>query len=109
VPLDPELSRRAILGRVVRGLPPRPTETLAQLAELTVSPGEVRLYAPDISRTGVLLGRFAEPPIAQLDRPGGGRAGVLRLPASGVALPWRVTVASNQPVTVCGLGAGRST
>jgi hypothetical protein len=109
VPLDPELSRRAILGRVVRGLPPRPTETLAQLAELTVSPGEVRLYAPDISRTGVLLGRFAEPPIAQLDRPGGGRAGVLRLPASGVALPWRVTVASNQPVTVCGFGAGRST
>jgi hypothetical protein len=106
IPLDPELSRKAILGRVVRGLSPRPTETLAQLAELTVPPGELRLYAPDVSRTGILLARFAEPPTAQLDRPGGDRAGVLRLPASGLALPWRVTVAANQPVTVCGSGAG---
>ena len=65
----------------------------------------LELSAPDISRTAILVGRFASPPSAQLDRPERARFGTLRLPADGLTLPWRVIVASSEPVTVCGLSA----
>jgi hypothetical protein len=100
--LDPDPSDRLRLKRALRGLPPIPTGRVPQLAELATPPGGMRLYARDISRTAVLLGRFADPPSVQLDRPPPGRAGLLRLPANGLALPWRVVVASDQTVTACG-------
>ncbi len=103
VPLIPDPSPQLKLKRALRGLPPTPTQTAVELAELTAPSGGLQLRAPEISNTAVLVGRFAEPPGAQLRRPRHGRVGVLRLPASGLALPWRVTVASNDPVTVCGL------
>lgn len=108
--LNPDPSDQLRLKRALRGLPPVPTQTVMELAELTSPRGGMRLYAPEISKTALMIGRFWQPPTAQLDRPGHGHAGLLRLPANGLALPWQVTVASNRPVTVCGLGArGRRT
>jgi hypothetical protein len=108
VPIDANPSPQLKLKRTLRGLPPTPTLRVPLLAEVTSPAGGVRVFAADLRRTALLVGRFWEPPTAQLDRPRSGRAGVLRLPASGLALPWRVTVASDRPVTVCGLGAGGS-
>ena len=105
VPIDANPSDRLKLSRRLRGLPPTPSLRVPPLAEVTSPALGLRVLAPDISRTALLVGRFWEPPSAQLDRPRRGRAGIVRLPASGVALPWRVTVASDRPVTVCGLGA----
>jgi hypothetical protein len=103
VPLDPDPSQQLRLKRALRGLPPTPTQTVVELAELTAPRGGLQLRAPEINKTAVLVGRFSEPPGAQLERPHRGRWGALRLPTGDLALPWRVTVASNQPVTVCGL------
>ena len=44
------------------------------------------LSAADVSKTAILVGRFAAP-LAQLDRPERARFGTLRLPAAGLALP----------------------
>jgi hypothetical protein len=103
--LNPDPSQRLKLRRALRGLPPDPTRTVPQLAELAPPPSGLRLFAPDLSQTAVLLGRFLEPPLAPLDRPPRARAGLLRLPADGLDLPWHVTVASSEPMTVCGVGA----
>jgi hypothetical protein len=108
VPLSPNPTAELRLKRALRGLPSTPTQTAVLLAELTAPPGGLELRAAQISRTAILVGRFAEPPGAQLERPRRGHSGLLRLPSSGLALPWRVTVASNQPVTVCGLGHRRA-
>jgi hypothetical protein len=103
VPLEADPSDR-LLKRALRGLPPTPSRRVTQLAQLTAPPRGITLHAADLSRTAILVGRFWEPPAAQLERPGRGRVGVLRLPDSGLALPWRIIVASNRPVTACGLG-----
>jgi hypothetical protein len=97
--LDPNPSKKVALRRAVRGEAP---PTVPALAELAPPSEGLRLSAPDISRTAILLGRFARPS-AQLDRPERARFGTLRLPAAGLTLPWRVIVASRKPVTVCGL------
>ncbi len=102
VPLDPNPSKKAAFRRALRGEAPPTVPKLAQLAP----PSEgLELSAPDISRTAILVGRFASPPTAQLDRPERAHFGTLRLPADGLRLPWQVIVASSVPVTVCGLSA----
>jgi hypothetical protein len=54
-----------------------------------------------------LLGRFAEPPSVGLERLHHGTAASVRIPPDALAWPWRVTVASNAPVTVCASGRSR--
>jgi len=103
VPLNPNPSRKAALRRLLRGEAPPARSTAPELAELAPPNGGLRLSAPDISKTAILVGRFASPPSAQLDRPERAHFGTLRLPADGLTLPWRVIVASSEPVTVCGL------
>ncbi|MEK6326931.1 MAG: hypothetical protein AABM66_05305 [Actinomycetota bacterium] len=101
VPLDPSPSNKVALRWALRGETPPTVPELAELAP----PGEgLVLATPDISKTAILVGRFA-PPAAPLDRPERARFGTLRLPAAGLAQPWRVIVASSEPVTVCGLSA----
>jgi hypothetical protein len=102
VPLDPNPSKKAAFRRALRGEAPPTVPKLAQLAPPSEGLG---LSAPDISRTAILVGRFASPPTAQLDRPERAHFGTLRLPADGLRLPWQVIVASSVPVTVCGLSA----
>jgi hypothetical protein len=81
----------------------RPNPMVPQLAELAPVSGHLLLLSPDIGRTAVLLGQFAEPPSAQLADFHGGRAASLRIPPDGSNRPWNMTVASSAPVTVCGL------
>ncbi len=99
VPLNPNPTKKVALRRAIRGAAP---PTVPKLAELVPPSEGLGLSAPDISKTAILVGRFA-PPSAQLDRPERARFGTLRFPADGLTLPWRVIVASSQPVTVCGL------
>jgi hypothetical protein len=80
----------------------RPSPTVPELAELTPTGRHLLLLSPDLGRTAILLGRFAEPPSAQLPSVGG-RAASLRIPPDGFDRPWKMTVASSVPVTVCGL------
>jgi hypothetical protein len=101
VPL-PLSAKRALSAFSVGGLGPRPM--VPQLAELAPVSGHLLLLSPDIDRTAILLGRFAEPPTAQLAAFHGGRAASLRIPLDGSHRPWNMTVASSAPVTVCGLG-----
>jgi hypothetical protein len=102
VPLNPNPSKTAALKRVLRGEAAPARSTAPELAELAPPNEGLRLSAPDISKTAILVGRFA-PPSAQLDRPERAHFGTLRLPADGLTVPWRVIVASSEPVTVCGL------
>ena len=99
VPLEPEPVHdgRPEAGDTRGGAPTAP-----KLAELSAPSEGLVLSAPDISKTAILVGRFA-PPSAQLDRPERARFGTLRFPADGLTPPWRVIVASSEPVTVCGL------
>ncbi len=99
VPLNPNPSSEMTLRWALRGEAP---PTVPELAELAPPSEGLLLATPDISKTAILVGRFA-PPLAQLDRPERARFGTLRLPAAGLAQPWRVIVASSEPVTVCGL------
>jgi hypothetical protein len=101
VPLNPSPD---LLARALSGRSAKPGRMAPELAELAPPPRGLRLYAADMSKTAVLLGRFAQPPSAQLDRPQQGRAAILRFPHDGIPLPWHVTVASNGPVTACGIG-----
>jgi hypothetical protein len=103
VPLNPNPSKKVVLRRALRGgaLPAR--SMAPELAELAPPSEGLGLSAPDLSKTAILVGRFAEPPSAQLERPERAHFGTLRLPAYGLTLPWRVIVASSDPVTVCGL------
>jgi hypothetical protein len=104
VPLIPNPSKERALKRILRGLPAKPTKAVPALAEVAPRRGGLSLVARDIGDTAVLLGRFLEPPTAQLDRPPHGRAGLLLLPDDGLNLPWHVTVASSEPIGVCGAG-----
>ena len=97
--MNPNPSSEIALRWALRGEAP---PTVPALAELAPPSEGLLLAAPDISKTAILVGRFA-PPSAQLDRPQRARFGTLRLPAAGLAQPWRVIVASSEPVTVCGL------
>ena len=92
VPLNPNPSKTVALRRALRGAAP---PTVPELAELAPPSEGLVLSAPDISKTAILVGRFA-PPSAQLDRPERARFGTLRFPADGLTLPWRVIVASSR-------------
>jgi hypothetical protein len=96
-------------GCVVLSAPPAggatQTETLgARLAELALPPQGVEISSEDMSRVHALLGKFAPPsvPLAAAS----GRRAVLRTPADESSTPWKLTVASNQRVAVCGIPGG---
>jgi hypothetical protein len=103
IPLNPNPSPERALKYLFRGEPVKPIPTVPELAELDPRGRGLRLHAPEVHNTAVLLGRFAQPPSGQLPRPGPGRAAWLRIPAIGPGPPWRATLAASDPVTVCGL------
>ncbi len=105
IPLGPTPSPNLFLRETPKGEPVPPAPLVPELAELVPSSGGLRL-GPKASRIAVLLGRFAPPPSAELDRSHLDAGATLRLPADGPAPHWTVTVASLAPVTVCGLRAG---
>lgn len=105
LPLEPNPSGLQVLLRVQEGLRPVAIQRVAKLAELKPAGKGLVLQAQDVSDTAISVGRFAEPPTAQLPRPPKGRVGLLRLPPGGLTPSWRVVVASNKPVKACGLGA----
>jgi hypothetical protein len=103
IPLNPNPSPTRALKYILRDEPVKPIPTVPELAALDPGGRGLRLHAPEVHNTAVLLGRFAQPPSGQLPRPGRGQAASLRIPAIGPGPPWRVTLAASAPVTACGL------
>jgi hypothetical protein len=105
ITVDPSPSPNRILKAAIRGEPVKPIPTVPELAELSIRGGELGIRAgSNIGRIAVLLGQFALPPSAQLDRVHGGPQARVRLPRGGLSRPWAVTIAASNPVTVCVLG-----
>jgi hypothetical protein len=71
------------------------------LAELSLPPAGVEVSAPDLRHAHLYLGRFAPPSV--LLRPIQGRFATLATPLGRSNVPWKLRVASNQAMAVCGL------
>jgi hypothetical protein len=94
-------------GGCVSISPPREggaTPSGGRLAELALPQSGVEVAARDLSRVQLLLGKFAPPSIVL--PPVSGHDGVLRTPADQSTEPWKLTIASDQSVSVCGLAGG---
>ncbi len=76
------------------------------LAEVALPPGGAWIGGDDLPNARLVIGKFADPPVTLLNPPRGGAHAVeLRLPSDPAEPPWRLTIASRKPVTVCGLAA----
>ncbi len=108
---------RVFAGRVAHRkgcvqVSPRPAGSTSQaeplpprLAELSLPPGGIQVRGRDLSATQLLLGQFTDPPTAPI-KPVDGRAAELRIPPDESQIPWKLTVASAQPMSLCALPGG---
>jgi hypothetical protein len=77
-------------------------EAPSRLAQLILPPAGVEVSARDLSTVRLFLGQFMVPPTVPLPEVEG-RTAELRIPSDGASIPWRLAVAANAPVSVCGL------
>ena len=82
----------------------QPVPTVPELAQLGPFRGGLFIRARRMGGVAALVGMFLSPPSAQLDQLPRGNTALLRLPAVAVPRPWDVTLAANQPITVCPIG-----
>jgi hypothetical protein len=101
VPVNPRPSYREAL---IRALTHQPVPTVPELAQLGPFRGGLFIRARRMGGVAALVGMFLSPPSAQLDQLPRGNTALLRLPAVAVPRPWDVTLAANQPITVCPIG-----
>src|SRR5581483_4049744 len=99
-------------GRGSRPLPPRapaappgPSAGLPALAEVTARAPGVSVHARRPGRVAIAASRFADPPGVPLRMPRSSSSASLAIPADGAAIPWRLTVYSAQPVSLCALAS----
>jgi hypothetical protein len=80
-----------------------PAATQPLLAELDLPAGGAWIGGDHLGDATFTLGRFADPPIARLTPQVGNSAGAaLRIPPDRAGVPWKLQIASRNPVTVCG-------
>ena len=84
------------------GRPPRSCVRGRNFAELELPAGGAWIGGDGLGDGTFTLGRFADAPSARLMAPAGD-ATTLRIPRDGADVPWRLQIASRNPVTVCGL------
>jgi hypothetical protein len=78
----------------------------AALAEIVLPPGSgIRIAARRLGEVDVRARRFADVLATRLEMPQSGRFASLAVPADGADLPWKVTLSSPRPVSVCGLAS----
>ena len=85
------------------GPPVRPCTRSRHFSELELPAGGAWIGGGQLGDATFTLGRFADPAIAPLtSQVGNGAAAILRIPPDGAGVPWKLKVASRNPVTVCG-------
>jgi hypothetical protein len=94
------------LGLELRPAPPPPPARSCtrsrHFSELDLPAGGAWIGGDDLGDATFTLGRFADPPIARLTPQVGNSAGAaLRIPPDRAGVPWRLQIASRNPVMVC--------
>jgi hypothetical protein len=108
VAVDPSPSPNRILRAAIRNEPVKPIPRVPELAELTVRGPELRIQTTsEISAIAVLLGQFATPPSAQLNRVHGSDEARVRLPNGALPRAWSLIIGAISPTTVCTVGSGQ--
>ena len=83
IPLNPQTAAARALQAAITGRPAKPSPLVPELAELSAVDRGLRVSAPNLRKTVILLGRFAQPPSARLDRAPRGRSAALRIQPPG--------------------------